>query len=288
MSIIARFSPFDPVPNTTSIDAFLSDWDRRHRTETGNSYVYAFRDAAGSAFYIGKGLGNRAHDVDGHRHGRLGYYVAEFLGGTYTVHVLRNGLSPDDAEELESELIDAFGAQLVNWNGNLGNVLTSEISTQLRDVRPTIQAQRACARAEAAGDRLEEAISISRNALAYLSTWERTQHETKIHELERLAVTSLAARVDLHEQSDYVSQAPVPACEVLSDLTQYLCALGRPEEARREVDAFTERYPRGSFRDYEFYDHRYARNIRVAVTQREQATLRRIERALGSSKGRSS
>ena len=80
--------------------------------------------------------------------------------------------------------------------------------------------------------------------------------------------------------------APVPACECLSDLTRYLCVLGRSEEARREVDAFAEQYPQGSFLDYEFYDHRYARNVRIAVTKREQATLRRIERGLGSAGGR--
>jgi hypothetical protein len=78
--------------------------------------------------------------------------------------------------------------------------------------------------------------------------------------------------VDLQQAvSDYVPHAPVLACEVLSDLTRYLCALGRAEEARREVEAFTERYPRGSFRDYEFFDHRYNRSICVAVTKREQA-----------------
>ena len=95
-------------------------------------------------------------------------------------------------------------------------------------------------------------------------------------------------RVDLREaQSDYVPHAPVLARECLGDLTRYLCALGHPEEARRDVDVFTERYLRGSFRDYEVYDHRYERNIRTATTKREQATLRRVERALGSSKGRS-
>lgn len=263
----------------------MADWDRRQRTETGTSYVYAFRDAAGSAFYIGKGLGNRAHDVDGHRHGRLGYYVAEFLGGTYTVHILRNGLSPDDAEDLESMLIEAFGSQLVNWAGNLGTMLTAESVAQMREGAEGLRAR---ARAAATGQRLEEAVALCQEALAHLSTWEQTEHDTGVHKLEQLAATSLAARVDLREaQSDYVPHAPVLACECLSDLTRYLCALGRPVEARREVDAFTERYPRGSFRDYEVYDHRYARNVRTAITKREHATLRRIERALGSSKGRS-
>ena len=74
--------------------------------------------------------------------------------------------------------------------------------------------------------------------------------------------------------------APVLACEVLSDLTRYLCEAGRASEAKREIEAFNERYPRGSFRSYEFFDHRYGRTVSVAVTKREQATLRRVEKAL--------
>ena len=229
-----------------------------------------FRDATGSVFYIGKGMGTARTtstliDMDD-----LGTYVAEFLGGTYTVHILRTGLSPDDAEALESELIEVFGRQLVNWAGNLGTTLTAESVAQMRKGAEGLWAR---ARAAAGRNRLEESASLCREALAYLSKWEQTEHDTEVHELERLAAFSLAARVDLQRaQNDYVPQAPVLACECLSDLTRCLCALGRPEEARSEVDAFTERYPRGSFRDYEFYDHRYARNVRVTITKREKAT----------------
>jgi len=280
MSIIAIFDPLDPQ-HYASIDALLGDWDRQQH-ETGRSYVYAFRDAAGAVFYIGKGQGTRAHDADQHRHGRLGYYVAEFLGGTYSVDILRSGLSNDAAELLEAQLIECFGLQLVNWAGNLGSVLSANVT----EMRETAEALRKSARVAAVGGGLEEAIAICKEALAYLSKWERTEHETQLHELEQLASTSLAARVDLHAaQNDYVPQAPVLACEVLSELTRYLCALGRAEEARHEVEAFTERYPRGSFRDYEVFDHRYDRTISVAVTKREQATLRRIERAIGRRRG---
>ena len=255
--MFAVFDPFNPPPDCTSIDAFLAEWDVRPHDEAGRCTLYAFHDA-GSVFYIGKGQGNRAHDTDRHRHGRLGYYVAKFLGGTYTVDILRNGLSFDDAEFLEAQLIEAFSGQLVNWFGNLGSVLTSDVITQLSDVRPIVQVQRLSARAEAAADLLEKAVFICRQVLAYLSEWERTEHETEVRELERLAATSLAARVDLHQLSDDVPHAPVLACEALSDLTRRPVRSGRPEDARRAVEVFTERYPRGSFRDYESYDDRYA------------------------------
>ena len=173
MTTFGVFDPFNLPLDCTSIDAFLTDWDRQQHEAVGRRYVYAFRDAACSVFYIGKGQGDRAHDIDGHRHGRLGYYIAGFLGGIYTVDMLRSGLSPDDAEFLEFQLIEVFGQQLVNWAGNLGSVLTSEVVTQLQDLRPDVQAQRMRARAAAAGDRREEAVPSVREALAYLSSGNR-------------------------------------------------------------------------------------------------------------------
>ena len=68
--------------------------------------VYTFRDADGSLFYVGKGRGNRAHDTNEHRHGRLGYYIAEFLNHHYSVDILRSGLSEGDAELLEALVLE--------------------------------------------------------------------------------------------------------------------------------------------------------------------------------------
>ena len=123
--------------------------------------------------------------------------------------------------------------------------------------------------------------------MSYLSEVESTEHEVELEQLRQLGPTSLAARVDLKKlQDDKTAHAPVAACEVLSDLTKYLCEAGQAEEPSREIEAFTKRYPRGSFCEYEFYDHRYGRIIRVAVTKREEATLRRVKRALDRGRGK--
>ena len=143
------------------------------------------------------------------------------------------------------------------------------------------------ARVAAAEGRLHEAESICREALNYLSAVESTEHEAELEQLRQLGPTSLAARVDLKKlEGDSSPQAPVAACEVLSDLTKYLCEAGKAEQASREIEAFTKRYPRGSFCDYEFFDHRYGRIIKVAVTQREQATLRRVKRRFKRDRGK--
>ena len=91
-------------------------------------------DEAGTVFYIGKGTGTRAHDAEGHRHGRLGYYVSEFLHGQYTVRILKTGLSNDDAELLEAMLFESFGDQLVNWAGNIGAMARIVTVAQARDM----------------------------------------------------------------------------------------------------------------------------------------------------------
>ncbi len=271
---------FGPKPEReyTTIEEFSANWVRGRPDEAGSSYVYAFRDVSGSVFYIGKGQGDRAHEAIKHRHGRLGYYVATFLAGAYTVEILRSGLSPDDAELLEAELLETFGPQLVNWADNFGLTGSAEAVDRMRS---TVAECRQRAQLAADGDRLDEAVSLCREGLAYMSDWERSEHDAEVRELERLAPTHLAARADLRKlQDEYVPFAPVLACEMISDLTRYLCKLGRPEEAQRDVSLFTERYPHGSFREYESFDQRYGKTIRSTLTGREQAALRRIEKAL--------
>ncbi len=292
MALIALFDPFDGILDRqyATLEEFVAEWDRRGHAR-GGGYVYAFRDAAGSAFYVGKGSGDRAYDAERHNHGRLGYYVAKILGGPYTVQILKGELSADDAEELEALLIQKFGRQLVNWAGQWPGDVDDAVG-EAHGVRPsagslpTYAETRECAhalrkRARAAADRgLEEAVSVCRGALAHLSEWARANAEAETRDLERRSATDLGARVDLHMARHVDAPCPpVPACDILSDLTTYLCRLGRAEEARREVDAFAERYPHGSFHEYEAFDRRSGRSTTIPVAKREQATLRRVERA---------
>lgn len=299
------FGTFDPLgldllvdKDYASVEEFLAEWDslasgeRPQFAQPGRCYVYAFRDAARSVFYVGKGTGDRAHDADGHRHGRLGYYVANILDGGYTVELLRSKLSQENAELLEALLIEKFSRQLVNTenNGLTSHGVTPDACREASlptyaQMREVGEALRVHARATAADKELERAVFVCRDALARLSEWERCNSEIEIRELERRAVTEVVARVDLHRaRNEQTPYPPVPACDILGDLTRYLCRLGRADEAQREVDAFTERYPHGSFREYESGEERSGRTRTIPVTQREQATLRRIQRALTTSK----
>jgi len=82
------------------------------QTRPRDLYVYAHVDASGSIFYVGRGTGRRAWSKD--RETTWVYYVTHHLQGVYTVQILADGLSVEDAEELESRWIAQENDGLVN------------------------------------------------------------------------------------------------------------------------------------------------------------------------------
>lgn len=95
-------------------------------------YVYFHRDKAGNIFYVGKGTKRRADSLD--RHAAWKKYVAERLLGEYTVEIHADGLTEEQAEDLEWSLICKYGEQLINWF-NPGRALDYQALEQFHALR---------------------------------------------------------------------------------------------------------------------------------------------------------
>jgi hypothetical protein len=78
----------------------------------GRFYVYVHKDAAGKVFYVGKGTGGRAHSRD--RPPEWEEYVAKKSGGKFTVEMLREGISEEDALVVEDAAMAQHGATIIN------------------------------------------------------------------------------------------------------------------------------------------------------------------------------
>ena len=88
------------------------DSSANQESPRGN-YVYAHLDESGTIFYVGRGVGRRAWSEE--RHPLWLRYVQKHLGGQYNVQILRDNLTEEETEELESAWIDQCSLHIVNW-----------------------------------------------------------------------------------------------------------------------------------------------------------------------------
>lgn len=78
----------------------------------GRFYAYVHRRPDGQVFYVGKGTGDRACAKDhGEEHAR---YVAEHCAGVFSVEIVRDSVSEDDALTLEDLLMQQHAATIIN------------------------------------------------------------------------------------------------------------------------------------------------------------------------------
>lgn len=78
----------------------------------GRFCVYVHKDAAGIVFYVGKGTGGRAHSRD--RPPEWEEYLARKSGGKYTVEMVREGISEEDALVVEDAAMALHAATIIN------------------------------------------------------------------------------------------------------------------------------------------------------------------------------
>ncbi|TXI47643.1 MAG: hypothetical protein E6Q50_13280 [Lysobacter sp.] len=183
-------------------------------------YVYFHRDRAGDIFYVGKGTGRRAWSLD--RHAAWKKYVAERLAGYYSVEIHADGLTEQEAEELEDSLINHYGKQLINWinYGRDFDYTAIDLYHKLRNAN----------RAYVADTRLLESTDASQAVVQYRQALvDMRKYEAMT--LERGLVAEMGVGPNWGDPN------------ILDRLTICLIKLGRFNEAIEEADRYFSSFP---------------------------------------------
>jgi hypothetical protein len=195
-----------------------------NQIQPSGSYVYAHLDQDGNIFYIGKGVGRRAWSDD--RHHLWQRYVERRAGGKYKVKILAEGLSPNQAETLESQWLAQEVATLVNWV-NMARRSDYDAIERFHQLR---NANRALARL---ARELEKAAPV--------------QAAEKYAEALGAVAEYAFIKFELGVVGDLIDEQNAELgfsgdMAILERYTRVLVKLGRAQEARAAIDDYIAKY----------------------------------------------
>lgn len=195
------------------------------QTSPRRHYVYAHIDEKGVPFYIGKGLRRRAWEKD--RHPLWHRYVEKHLQGKYSVVILVDDLTAEDAESLESQWIAQESETLVNWV-NIGRKMDFVTLERYHALRRANRALVDQARAIEVTD-LSKAVQMYRQAIVALREYIPLLPAEKgiVGDLLREEVDEFGRHGDL---------------VILDRLTLCLVRMGCAKEAESEARQYFDEY----------------------------------------------
>jgi hypothetical protein len=187
-------------------------------------YVYVHRGKAGKIFYVGEGTGRRAWSTD--RHIYWTHYVEHHLNGKYDVEIVRDGLTKEEAESLESELMDRHGPDLVNWINwsRADDFKALDTFNALRDANRKFVAETNAIEKTS----LENAATRYREALARMHEYESL---VLMHGLLGKLIAELEPQTNVGDPT------------ILNRLTMCLVKLGRAPEAAAVANQYFSKFP---------------------------------------------
>jgi hypothetical protein len=233
-----------------------------------NFYVYGHFDDNKQCFYVGKGIGSRYSDKSNRdRHPLWHYYVDNYLNGKYTVEILKQDLSEDEALDIESDLILELGQDLVNWV-NPRRLIDYEMNQKYHVLR-----------------------NLNRQTIKNAKRLEEEDINTSI-ELYKTAIGKIIEYYELPIQWTLRPYCLVDKLcfekgillkgeiEAIDRLTICLCKLNRHMEAQNEVLDYFEKFPND--RIYEQCQRIFLRVFKGSKMPFEIAELKMIQEQLKS------
>jgi hypothetical protein len=196
------------------------------------SYVYAHTDSDGSVFYIGKGVGRRAWAKDDkRRHYYWHRYIEINLDGDYSIEILNDNLSNDQAENIEQEWISYYGDKLINWV-NMGRRDDWDANARFHKNRNANRELMAQAKKHEAVD-LEKAVELYIEAIDAIPSYAHINY-----------TSGLLGRV-MQEDMD-AGRGVTGEILAIDRLSLCLVKLGRAEEAKERIAKYFNAFKRDS------------------------------------------
>lgn len=196
-----------------------------NQSKPRKSYVYAHLDKSGNVFYIGKGIGHRAWDKK-RRHSFWQRYLDTRSDGSYTIEILNDNLTDEDATYLESEWIAHHSSTLINWvnSGRQTDFKALQNFHRIRNANKSLIAQARLIEKTS----LEQAISIYMQALEAIPAYNSIKYEK-----------GLVADLMEEECQEIGLFGEVDALE---RLVMCLLKQGRIDEANKKAEEYFETY----------------------------------------------